>query len=80
MLASIFNRLQHEVPKELGAPIIIARIIDSTTNIMSAIIFRKILLDNGIEKIIRRAKESHENCKAAATDALRDLGLENYNL
>lgn len=41
---------------------------------------RKILLDNGIEKIIRRAKESHENCKAAATDALRDLGLENYNL
>ncbi|XP_057534628.1 uncharacterized protein LOC130812972 [Amaranthus tricolor] len=41
---------------------------------------RKILLDNGIEKIIRKARESHENCKAAATDALRDLGLDNYNL
>ncbi|KNA05030.1 hypothetical protein SOVF_194120 [Spinacia oleracea] len=41
---------------------------------------RKILLDNGIEKIIRKAKERHQNCKAAATDALRDLGLDNYNL
>lgn len=41
---------------------------------------RKLLLDNGIEKIIRKAKESHQNCKAAATDALRDLGLDNYNL
>ncbi|GAB4837965.1 hypothetical protein Ancab_027493 [Ancistrocladus abbreviatus] len=41
---------------------------------------RKILLDNGIEKIIRKAKENHESCKDAATDALRDLGLDNYNL
>lgn len=41
---------------------------------------RKILLDNGIEKIIRKSKISHETCKAAATDALRDLGLDNYNL
>lgn len=41
---------------------------------------RKILLGNDIEKLIRRAKENHENCKDAATDALRDLGLDNYNL
>ncbi|KAG6408891.1 hypothetical protein SASPL_131917 [Salvia splendens] len=40
---------------------------------------RKILLNNGIEQLIRRAKQSHTNCKAAATDALRDLGLDNYN-
>ena len=42
--------------------------------------YRKILLGNGIEKLIRRAKENHVNCKDAATDALRDLGLDNYNL
>ncbi|KAL2927580.1 Armadillo repeat-containing protein 6 [Bienertia sinuspersici] len=41
---------------------------------------RKILLDNGIEKLIRKSKVGHGNCKAAATDALRDLGLDNYNL
>ncbi|XP_047975065.1 armadillo repeat-containing protein 6-like [Salvia hispanica] len=41
---------------------------------------RKILLNNGIEQLIRRAKQTHKNCKAAATDALRDLGLDNYNL
>ncbi|KAL9224977.1 hypothetical protein vseg_000951 [Gypsophila vaccaria] len=40
----------------------------------------KILLSNDVEKIIRKAKESHGNCKDAATDALRDLGLANYNL
>ncbi|XXG86548.1 hypothetical protein AAC387_Pa11g1419 [Persea americana] len=40
---------------------------------------RTILLSNGIERIIRKAKENHETCKAAAADALRDLGLENYN-
>ncbi|KVI10771.1 armadillo repeat-containing protein 6 isoform X1 [Cynara cardunculus var. scolymus] len=40
---------------------------------------RSILLSNGIEKIIRNAKESHKSCRDAATDALRDLGLENYN-
>ncbi|KAI3889797.1 hypothetical protein MKX03_033835 [Papaver bracteatum] len=40
---------------------------------------RTILLANGIEKIIRKAKENHVSCKAAATDALRDLGLDNYN-
>ncbi|XP_042495677.1 armadillo repeat-containing protein 6 [Macadamia integrifolia] len=40
---------------------------------------RIILLNNGIERLIRRAKESHESCKDAATDALRDLGLDNYN-
>lgn len=41
---------------------------------------RTILLSNGIEKYIRKAKQSHESCKEAATDALRDLGLDDYNL
>ncbi|KAL6522603.1 hypothetical protein OROMI_031561 [Orobanche minor] len=40
---------------------------------------RKILLGNGIEELIRRAKQNHKSCKAAATDALRDLGVDNYN-
>ncbi|KAE8667865.1 hypothetical protein F3Y22_tig00112354pilonHSYRG00041 [Hibiscus syriacus] len=38
-----------------------------------------LLLNNGIDKYIRKAKENHEGCKDAATDALRDLGLDNYN-
>ncbi|KAH9620848.1 hypothetical protein KSS87_011830, partial [Heliosperma pusillum] len=41
---------------------------------------RKILLENGVEQIIRKARKSHGTCKDAATDALRDLGLANYNL
>lgn len=41
---------------------------------------RKLLLGNGIEKLIRKAKGSHRICKDAATDALRDLGVDNYNL
>lgn len=40
---------------------------------------RTLLLNNGAEKYIRKAKQSHESCKAAATDALRDLGLDSYN-
>ncbi|KAK6946150.1 hypothetical protein RJ641_013694 [Dillenia turbinata] len=40
---------------------------------------RTLLLNNGIEKIIRRTKETHESCKDAAAAALRDLGLDNYN-
>lgn len=40
---------------------------------------RTLLLNNGIEKLIRKVKASHESCKDAATDALRDLGLDNYN-
>ncbi|KAJ8530952.1 hypothetical protein K7X08_023833 [Anisodus acutangulus] len=40
---------------------------------------RTILLGNGIEKLIRKAK-IYKSCKNAATDALRDLGLDNYNL
>ncbi|EOX98191.1 ARM repeat superfamily protein isoform 1 [Theobroma cacao] len=40
---------------------------------------RILLLNNGIDKFIRKAKENHESCKDAATDALRDLGLDNYN-
>lgn len=39
---------------------------------------RTILLNNGIEQYIRKAKQIHSNCKDAATDALRDLGLDNY--
>ncbi|KAJ8766622.1 hypothetical protein K2173_001142 [Erythroxylum novogranatense] len=41
---------------------------------------RTLLLSHGIEKLIRRAKENHETSKDAATDALRDLGVDNYNL
>ncbi|XP_072982566.1 uncharacterized protein [Typha latifolia] len=41
---------------------------------------RTILLSNGIEKLIRKAKGVHETCKDAATAALRDLGLDNYNI
>ncbi|XP_031496381.1 uncharacterized protein LOC116261710 [Nymphaea colorata] len=40
---------------------------------------RDIFLNNGVEKIIRLAKDNYEICKHAASDALRDLGLENYN-
>ncbi|PPR85478.1 hypothetical protein GOBAR_AA35220 [Gossypium barbadense] len=44
-----------------------------------AFVCRTLLLNNGIDKFIRKAKENHESCKDAATDALRDLGLDNYN-
>ncbi|GMN37553.1 hypothetical protein TIFTF001_006921 [Ficus carica] len=40
---------------------------------------RTLLLNNGVEKHIRQAKRNHESCKVAATDALRDLGLDNYD-
>ncbi|OAY81973.1 armadillo repeat-containing protein 6 [Ananas comosus] len=40
---------------------------------------RTILLNNGIEKLIRKAKGTHQSCKDAATAALRDLGLDDYN-
>ncbi|KGN43949.1 armadillo repeat-containing protein 6 [Cucumis sativus] len=39
---------------------------------------RALLLKTGIEKYIRKAKQNHESCKDAASDALRDLGLDNY--
>ncbi|KAB2634411.1 armadillo repeat-containing protein 6 [Pyrus ussuriensis x Pyrus communis] len=41
---------------------------------------RTILLNSGIEKHIRMAKQNHVSCKEAATDALRDLGLDDYNM
>ncbi|MED6150292.1 hypothetical protein PIB30_071037 [Stylosanthes scabra] len=41
---------------------------------------RTLLLNNGVEKYIRKAKQTHANCKDAATDALRDLGVDGYNL
>ncbi|XVF45186.1 hypothetical protein PTKIN_Ptkin02bG0184800 [Pterospermum kingtungense] len=40
---------------------------------------RTLLLNNGIDKLIRKAKENHDSCEDAAIDALRDLGLDNYN-
>ncbi|XP_030486619.2 uncharacterized protein LOC115703241 [Cannabis sativa] len=40
---------------------------------------RTILLNNGVEKHIRKTKQNHEFCREAATDALRDLGLDDYN-
>ncbi|CAB4320709.1 unnamed protein product [Prunus armeniaca] len=40
---------------------------------------RTLLLNSGVEKHIRVAKQSHVSCKEAATDALRDLGLDDYN-
>lgn len=43
------------------------------------LLYRKLLLGSGIEKLIRKAKANHKSCRAAATDALRDLGLDNYN-
>nr|CAB3448031.1 unnamed protein product [Digitaria exilis] len=40
---------------------------------------RTILLNDGAEKLIRKAKGMHGSCKDAASSALRDLGLDNYN-
>ncbi|KAH0451989.1 hypothetical protein IEQ34_019288 [Dendrobium chrysotoxum] len=40
---------------------------------------RIILLSSGIEKLIRKAKGSHDSCRNAASAALRDLGLDDYN-
>ncbi|RCV08462.1 hypothetical protein SETIT_1G328700v2 [Setaria italica] len=40
---------------------------------------RTILLNDGAEKLIRKAKVMHGSCKDAASSALRDLGLDNYN-
>lgn len=53
--------------------------INHVKSFFSISLNRTILLNNGIEKIIRKAKENHESCKDAATDALRDLGLDDYN-
>lgn len=41
---------------------------------------RPIILEKGLEKLIRNAKANHESCKDAATAALRDLGLDDYNI
>ncbi|XP_047341394.1 armadillo repeat-containing protein 6 [Impatiens glandulifera] len=42
---------------------------------------RSILLSNGVEELIRKVKVNHPTiARDAATDALRDLGLDNYNL
>ncbi|CAL5054446.1 unnamed protein product [Urochloa decumbens] len=40
---------------------------------------RTVLLNDGAEKLIRKAKVMHGSCKDAASSALRDLGLDNYN-
>ncbi|KAK8930921.1 hypothetical protein KSP39_PZI016701 [Platanthera zijinensis] len=46
---------------------------------MGTHIGRTILLSRGIEKLIRKARGIHESCRNAATDALRDLGLDDYS-
>ncbi|XP_062023532.1 uncharacterized protein LOC133739751 isoform X2 [Rosa rugosa] len=38
----------------------------------------KIMLENGVETLIRQAKQTHAICKDAATDALRRLELDDY--
>ncbi|RXH88125.1 hypothetical protein DVH24_042196 [Malus domestica] len=43
-------------------------------------VFLTILLNSGMEKHIRMAKQNHVSCNEAATDALRDLGLDDYNI
>ncbi|KAL6270314.1 hypothetical protein ACE6H2_027225 [Prunus campanulata] len=43
-------------------------------------VFLTLLLNSGVEKHIRVAKQNHVSCKEAATDALRDLGLDDYNV
>ncbi|XP_078432756.1 ARM repeat superfamily protein isoform X2 [Wolffia australiana] len=40
---------------------------------------RTFLLSKGIERLIRKVKYSSETCKDAASAALRDLGLDDYN-
>ncbi|CAA7395814.1 unnamed protein product [Spirodela intermedia] len=40
---------------------------------------RTILLGNGVERLIRKAKSSSAICKEAASAALRDLCLDDYN-
>ncbi|CAI9770012.1 unnamed protein product [Fraxinus pennsylvanica] len=52
-----------------------------TIEAISEIMFyRTLLLGNGIEALLEKAKGSHKSCKNAATDALRDLGLDDYDL
>ncbi|KAH9317877.1 hypothetical protein KI387_019646 [Taxus chinensis] len=41
---------------------------------------RPLILEKGLENLIRIAKANHEGCKDAAISALRDLGLDDYNL
>ncbi|XP_024514840.1 armadillo repeat-containing protein 6 [Selaginella moellendorffii] len=40
---------------------------------------RALILERGLEKLIRAAKSRHASCKDASSAALRDLGLDNYN-
>ncbi|GFY89980.1 hypothetical protein Acr_07g0001770 [Actinidia rufa] len=54
-----------------------ARAIESGTDDLAIqAMQRTLLLNNGIEKIIGKAKENHESCK----NAPRDLGLDNNNV
>ncbi|KAG6552110.1 hypothetical protein Mapa_006419 [Marchantia paleacea] len=41
---------------------------------------RPIILEKGLEKLIRLAKTNHEVCNDAASAALRDLGFDDYNV
>ncbi|KAL2611903.1 hypothetical protein R1flu_023595 [Riccia fluitans] len=40
---------------------------------------RPIILEKGLEKLIRKAKATHIGCRDAASAALRDLGFDDYN-
>ncbi|KAL9264446.1 Armadillo repeat-containing protein [Drosera capensis] len=53
-------------------------VVRNPENRQVLLILKVILLNNGIETIIRKARENHESCEAAAADALRDLGIANY--
>ena len=53
--------------------------IDASTSDTWCCHCRTILLNDGAEKLIRKAKVMHGGCKDAASSALRDLGLDNYN-
>ncbi|CAM6129689.1 unnamed protein product [Calypogeia fissa] len=41
---------------------------------------RPIILEKGLEKLIRQAKANHVICRDAASAALRDLGFDDYNM
>jgi hypothetical protein len=39
---------------------------------------RPLILEKGLEPLLRKAKDTHETCKDVGSAALRDLGLDNY--
>ncbi|KAL5192994.1 hypothetical protein HKD37_20G055290 [Glycine soja] len=53
-----------------------ASVLIMVTLLAHFLLDRTILLNNGIEKYIRKAKQTHSNC----TDGSRDLELDNFDL